>query len=110
MPDDDAVIARLDTELSRPWLTNLRTGSLIRAARERVSEYEQVRIADASGIVGELLDLLAATTDRLEATTREMHARELHHFESEKRMVEAGLDPDTGVRNPPIPETGDDRG
>lgn len=40
-------------------------------------------------------------TDRLEATIKEMHARELHHFETEKLLTEAGIDPDTEHTAPP---------
>lgn len=40
--------------------------------------------------------LIADLADALEAVQREMHARELHHFETEKLLVEAGIDPDGG--------------
>lgn len=40
---------------------------------------------------GASLDALIAEH---EATVREMHARELHHFETEKLLTEQGIDPD----------------
>lgn len=62
---DDEVLARLDAETSRPWLRDLRTDHLILRAREATDTYSHIRLADTSGVVAELLDLLTATTDRL---------------------------------------------
>ena len=67
MEDDDLQIAEMDRELSRPWLNDLRTGSLIESARNAVSQYGVIRAVDRSGVVGELLDLLEAVTARLSA-------------------------------------------
>lgn len=68
--DDDLLrIAELDRELSRPWLADLRTESLIESARNAVGQYGAIRAVDRSGVVGELLDLLEAVTDRLEVVS-----------------------------------------
>ncbi len=65
MADDD-LLARLDAELSRPWLTDLRTDALIRQARYVADASQQIRVLDGSGVVGELLDLVTALCDRIE--------------------------------------------
>ena len=44
------------------------------------------------------MPLFDQAADALESILREMHSRELHHFETEKLLVENGIDPD-GVRN-----------
>lgn len=65
---DDNLLARLDAETSRPWLRDLRTDQLVSRARGTAESYAHIRLADESGVVGELLDLLGAVTDRLAST------------------------------------------
>lgn len=40
------------------------------------------------------VSLIVRLTAALEASEREMHARELHHFETEKMLSDAGIDPE----------------
>lgn len=42
----------------------------------------------------ETVKILAALVVEHETLTTEMHQRELHHFETEKLLTEAGIDPD----------------
>lgn len=63
---DDELLAQLDAEVSRPWLSDLRTDALIRQARYVADASQQIRVVDGSGVVGELLDLVGALADRLE--------------------------------------------
>lgn len=65
---DDEVLARLDAETSRPWLHDLRTDQLVSRARGTADSYAHIRLADESGVVGELLDLVVAVTERLAST------------------------------------------
>lgn len=44
---------------------------------------------DWQGRIRELADALEAEHQRAEGVVREMHARELHHFEAERAMSEA---------------------
>ena len=67
--NDEERIAEMDHELSRPWLKDLRTKSLMESASHTVGQYGTIRAVDRSGVVGELLDLLEAVTARLSAMT-----------------------------------------
>lgn len=64
---DDEMLARLDAETSRPWLGDLRTDTLVTRARIAVDGYSHLRLYDKSGVIGELVDLLQAVTERLSA-------------------------------------------
>lgn len=59
--------------------------TVIEDARTALREY------DMSFQVHVVLDALLAEHERL---TAEMHRRELHHFETEQILVQAGIDPD----------------
>lgn len=63
--DDDEVIARLDRQIERPWIRDMKTETLITQSRNATSTYQLIRVSDQSGIVGELLDLLEEVTHRL---------------------------------------------
>ena len=81
--DGEERIAEMDRELSRPWLKDLRTKSLMESASHAVRQYGTIRAVDKSGVVGELLDLLEAVTARLSAVTDAL--------DREKRWHEAAV-------------------
>ena len=62
---------------------------------KRLVEEARHMIVDAEvGTRAERAVMLSRLVDAVEMLTREMHSRELHHFETEKMLVEAGIDPD----------------
>jgi hypothetical protein len=71
------------------------------AARRR---YERTYVAgnDAGFGVYQALNALLAEHKRVLA---EMHQRELHHFETEQMLTEAGIDVDSSVEEKPACET-----
>jgi len=47
------------------------------------------------GLSDSVAETILKLVKALEFANAEMHARELHHFETEKLLTEAGIDPDT---------------
>ena len=61
---------------------------------------EYASLGDPAWTRDDMLGIIAELAAALEAAHAEMHARELHHFETEKLLVEAGIDPDAAQRAP----------
>ena len=87
--DGEERSAEMDRELSRPWLKDLRTKSLMESASHAVRQYGTIRAVDKSGVVGELLDLLEAVTARLSAVTDALDREKLATVIAISRAYEA---------------------
>jgi hypothetical protein len=74
------------------------------AAWDESGSYEAVIYGDDTKAL-KLAAALRALLDEHDALVREMHQRELHHFEVEKLLTEAGINPDEPVSTEDIRET-----
>lgn len=89
--DDEERIAEMDRELSRPWLKDLRTKSLMESASHAVRQYGTIRAVDRSGVAGELLDLLEAVTARLSAITDALDREKLAQLIADENPTRDGM-------------------
>lgn len=61
---------------------------------------EYASLGDPAWTRDDMLGIIAELNAALKAAHAEMHARELHHFETEKLLTEAGIDPDAAHAEP----------
>jgi len=68
---------------------------------EIVSDLRRITGGTAvTSVTARAADVIEALVEERDELKREMHARELHHFESEKLPIDAGIDPDAAVATP----------
>jgi hypothetical protein len=68
-------------------------------ARKRLARYADPEIEGVNGDIATVLDALDAAERERDEALREMHARELHHFEEEQKSAELAAVIDALVEN-----------